>query len=137
MSLNAYQTTDALTPLRAADGEGGAHACSVNLREPSAPGLIIKESIEAFGNQIDILVNNAGCELVRPAEDITASDFAHVYDLNVRGVSLMTAAVIPHLPSSGYVIPRLILPLIFTGSTYQLRRQETPRRSTSARERKY
>ena len=78
-----------------------AHSIRVDLRDPTAPALIVKQAIEALGPHIDILVNNAGCEFVRSAADVTASDFAHVYDLNVRAVALMTAAVIPYLPDSG------------------------------------
>ncbi|KAG7001376.1 hypothetical protein G7Y79_00032g067290 [Physcia stellaris] len=69
-----------------------------DLRDPTAPASIIEQITERFGPQIDILINNAACMFNRPAAELTASDFAHVYDLNVRGVVLMTAAVIPHLP---------------------------------------
>ena len=78
-----------------------AHSIRADLRDPTAPALIVEQTIQSLGPHIDILVNNAGCELARPAADVTASDFAHVYDLNVRAVALMTAAVIPHLPPSG------------------------------------
>ena len=78
-----------------------AHSIRADLRDPTAPALIVKQTIEALGPRIDILVNNAGCELVRSAADVTASDFAQVYDLNVRAVALMTAATIPFLPPSG------------------------------------
>lgn len=78
-----------------------AHSIRADLRDPTAPALVVQKTIEALGPRIDILVNNAGCELGRPAADVTASDFAHVFDLNVRAVALMTAAVIPYLPESG------------------------------------
>lgn len=51
--------------------------------------------------QVDILVNNAGVERVRALGDITAADFAAVYDVNVRGVLLVTQAVLPHLRAPG------------------------------------
>ena len=78
-----------------------AHPIRADLRDLTAPALIVEQTIKSLGPRVDILVNNAGCELARPAADVTASDFAHVYDLNVRAVALMTAAVIPHLPPSG------------------------------------
>lgn len=72
-----------------------------DLRDPSAPALIIAQVIAQLGPQIDILVNNAGCEIIRPAQDVTADDFSHIYDLNVRAIALLTAAIIPYLPKSG------------------------------------
>ena len=78
-----------------------AHSIRADLRDPTAPALVVKQTVEALGPRIDILVNNAGCELVRSAADVTASDFAQVYDLNVRAVALMTAAAIPYLPPYG------------------------------------
>ena len=78
-----------------------AHPIRADLRDPTAPALIVEETIKSLGPHIDILVNNAGCELTRLAADVTASDFAYVHDLNVRAVALMTAAVVPHLPPSG------------------------------------
>ena len=72
-----------------------------DLRDPSAPALLVAEVTAQLGPQIDILVNNAGCELVRSAQDVTAADFSHVFDLNVRAVALLTAAIIPYLPKSG------------------------------------
>ncbi|KAL8789119.1 MAG: hypothetical protein Q9195_006985 [Heterodermia aff. obscurata] len=78
-----------------------AHSIRADLRDPTAPALIVEQAIKSLGPHIDILVNNAGSSLARLAADVTASDFANVYDLNVRAVALMTAAVIPHLPPSG------------------------------------
>ena len=75
-----------------------------DLRDPSAPSQIVSTTLSHFGPHIDILVNNAGCEMVRPAQEITPADFSYVYDLNVRGVILMTGAVIPHLRSPGRII---------------------------------
>lgn len=52
--------------------------------------------------QVDILVNNAGVDRVRAlGENITADDFAAVFDVNVRGVLLLTQAVLPYLRAPG------------------------------------
>ncbi|KAK7927420.1 dehydrogenase [Apiospora marii] len=46
---------------------------------------------------IDILVNNAGCERVVPLGEIDVADYNEVYDVNVRGVILLTQAALPYL----------------------------------------
>ena len=51
---------------------------------------------------LDILVNNAG--IVRDAilEDVTDDDWAATLDVNLRGVMVMTRAVVPHMVVRGY-----------------------------------
>ena len=79
------------------------------LNEVDSPSEII-QSINAWfqtsnrETKIDILVNNAGCEVVKPLGKITSSDFAKVYDLNVRGVLLLTQALLPYIPPKGRII---------------------------------
>ncbi|KAK7958583.1 hypothetical protein PG988_013431 [Apiospora saccharicola] len=46
---------------------------------------------------IDIMVNNAGCERVVPLGEIDVADYNEVYDVNVRGVILLTQAALPYL----------------------------------------
>lgn len=81
-----------------------AIAVQADLRDLSAAQTIVAASIAQFGPHVDILVNNAGCEIVKPLEDITASDFSYVYDLNVRAPLLLTQAVLPHLRAPGRII---------------------------------
>ncbi|KAK8119305.1 L-xylo-3-hexulose reductase [Apiospora kogelbergensis] len=50
---------------------------------------------------VDILVNNAGCERVVPLGQIDVADYNEVYDINVRGVILLTQAALPYLASKG------------------------------------
>ncbi|TVY56608.1 Dehydrogenase OXI1 [Lachnellula cervina] len=54
--------------------------------------------------RIDILVNNAGTEVNKRLGEITAQDFALVYDLNVRGTLLLTQAVLPYLQPHSRII---------------------------------
>ncbi|KAM7203611.1 3-oxoacyl-reductase [Naviculisporaceae sp. PSN 640] len=51
--------------------------------------------------RVNIIVNNAGVELVKPLGEITAEDFAKVYDLNVRGPLLLTQSLLPRLDPKG------------------------------------
>ena len=60
----------------------------------------IKEAIDSipasFGGQIDVLVNNAGLALgVDPVESVTQDTFNAMMDTNVRGLLLVTQAILP------------------------------------------
>jgi 3-oxoacyl-[acyl-carrier protein] reductase len=84
----------------------GSNAIAVraDLGEIDAGDRIVAATIAAFGDSVDILVNNAGLEFDRSLLDTTAEDFAKIYDVNVRGVLLMTKAVVPHLRAPGRII---------------------------------
>ncbi|KIW76062.1 hypothetical protein Z517_10807 [Fonsecaea pedrosoi CBS 271.37] len=75
-----------------------------DLSQVSAPDEIVAQTLSAFGPNIDILVNNAAVQVARPLGDITRDDYERVYDVNVRGVILMTQAVLPHMPPRSRVV---------------------------------
>lgn len=75
-----------------------------DLSQIDAPDKIVSATLAAFGNRIDILVNNAGLEFDKALLDTTAEDYAKIFDVNVRGVLLMTKAVVPHLQAPGRII---------------------------------
>ncbi|KAI1399781.1 NAD(P)-binding protein [Hypoxylon fuscum] len=54
--------------------------------------------------KIDILVNNAGVEKEKSLAEMTVDDYNEVYNLNVRGVILLTKAVLPYLSRNGRII---------------------------------
>ena len=86
--------------------QNGSAATKVqaDLRRIDAPEKIVHATRSAFGHHIDILVNNAGCELVKGLGDISADDFSHIFDLNVRAVLLMSKEVLPYLRAPGRII---------------------------------
>lgn len=53
---------------------------------------------------IDILINNAGVENVKTLSEIEIEDYDQVFDLNVRGVILLTQAVLPYLPRNARIV---------------------------------
>ncbi|RWA04540.1 hypothetical protein EKO27_g10564 [Xylaria grammica] len=53
---------------------------------------------------VDILVNNAGVENVRGLGEITVADYDAVFNLHVRGVILLTQALLPYLAKNGRII---------------------------------
>ncbi|KIX96843.1 uncharacterized protein Z520_07563 [Fonsecaea multimorphosa CBS 102226] len=81
-----------------------AISIQADLSTPSAPASIVSQTLSHFGPEIHILVNNAAVQITRPLTEITLADYESVYDVNVRGVILMTQAVLPHMPSRGRVV---------------------------------
>ena len=49
-------------------------------------------------------MNNAAVQITRSLKDISVEDYTSVYDVNIRGVILMTQAVLPHLRAPGRII---------------------------------
>lgn len=80
----------------AAEAGPGAHsiACDVTDEESCRAG--VAASVEALGG-IDGLVYCPGVALLRRIEDLTAADWRRVFDTNVTGAAVFTAAALPHL----------------------------------------
>ncbi|KAL8707046.1 MAG: hypothetical protein Q9225_007855 [Loekoesia sp. 1 TL-2023] len=93
-----------LQKIEALDNGSRAIQIQADLRSPSSPAKIVRETLTAFGSEIHILVNNAGADLSKPFTEITPEDFSYIYDLNVRAILLMTQAVTHHLGLSGRII---------------------------------
>lgn len=62
--------------------------------------------LEATRNNltVNILVNNAGCERVKSLAELSVDDYDAVFNLNVRGLMLMTQAILPYLQPKGRII---------------------------------
>ena len=104
-SPNSDQLAEALiSKIKALDNGSAAIKVQADLRLIESPDHIVEATRSAFGDHIDILVNNAGTAHVKSITDTTAEDFTSLHDLNVRGLFLMTKAVIPHLRSPGRII---------------------------------
>jgi 3-oxoacyl-[acyl-carrier protein] reductase len=57
---------------------------------------LVQVAIHAHG-RVDILVNNAGIGYLKPVTDLTVAEFDAMWGTNVRGVFLLTRAVLPHM----------------------------------------
>lgn len=88
-------------------------ACQVDLSTTTGAQEVVSHLKSAAGAgaggngsefRIDVLVNNAATETVRGIRDVALGDYDKVFDLNVRGVMLMTQAVVPYLAPKGRVI---------------------------------
>jgi 3-oxoacyl-[acyl-carrier protein] reductase len=84
-------------------GSGSARGCRADLSLVDAHEVVLRAIDEWLGAQseVHILVNNAGIEVNKRLGSIDASDYDTVFNLNVRGVILLTQALLPRLSSAG------------------------------------
>ncbi|KAH8905564.1 dehydrogenase [Coniochaeta sp. PMI_546] len=83
-----------------------AYVCRADVSTVEGPQHIIDHLLEATGHSlaVNILVNNAGVERVKSLAELSVDDYDAVFNLNVRGLILMTQAVLPYLQPKGRVI---------------------------------
>ena len=82
---------------------GQAVAVQADLAQVDAAQPLVDAAVRAFG-RLDILVNNAGVYASDSLDDLTAESFAWHFNLNVRGLLLMTQAAARVLPAGGVVV---------------------------------
>ncbi|MEY9211517.1 SDR family oxidoreductase [Thermobifida halotolerans] len=73
---------------------------TADLRDPGAAAGVVDAAVRRWG-RVDTLVNNAGVTAVMPLEDTDAARVEALFSLNVTAPSLLAAAALPHLRSSG------------------------------------
>lgn len=78
--------------LRASGIEAAGRAADV--AEPAQVTSVVEHVSTALG-EIGVLVNNAGVLIARPIEDLTLEDWDATMATNLRGLFLMTRAVLP------------------------------------------
>ncbi|KAL1745988.1 hypothetical protein HDZ31DRAFT_81577 [Schizophyllum fasciatum] len=87
--------------------QNGSAAATVraDISLPESPDAIVQATLAAFSTStIDILVNNAGVELYRPLVELALAEYEHVFNVNIRGVMLMSKAVVPYLRAPGRIV---------------------------------
>ncbi len=67
--------------------------------------VLVHKTIDQFG-KVDILVNNAGVARFKRADGFTLDDYHYMFDVNVKGVFLVTKYVVPDMVAreSGQII---------------------------------
>jgi NAD(P)-dependent dehydrogenase (short-subunit alcohol dehydrogenase family) len=75
-----------------------AHSADVSDR--AAIERLVADTIQKLG-RIHILVNNAGVLLPGTIESHSEDEWRHTFDVNVRGIWLLSRAVLPHMRASG------------------------------------
>jgi len=87
--------------IRASGGKAIAVKADVS-KAKDAQGLI-DDTLKAFG-RLDVLVNNSGVYEFAPIEGVTEESFDRLFNVNVRGLLLVTQAASKHLPEGGSII---------------------------------
>jgi NAD(P)-dependent dehydrogenase (short-subunit alcohol dehydrogenase family) len=80
----------------AAEIGGDCLAVSADVSSTKGTEKLVSAAIEKF-KRINILVNNAAVLLPGTAESLSEEDFDQTFDINVRGVWLVSRAVLPHM----------------------------------------
>lgn len=88
---------------RITDAGGRAVAVKADISEPEQIKPLFDAAIEHFG-RLDILINNAGIYKVATLDSVTAENFNDPFNLNVRGLLLMTQAAARVLPDVGVIV---------------------------------
>jgi meso-butanediol dehydrogenase/(S,S)-butanediol dehydrogenase/diacetyl reductase len=88
--------------LEAAAAEIGGDCLAVNADVSTASEVekLVSAALDKF-KRINILVNNAAVLLPGTAESLSEEDFDQTFSINVRGLWLMSRAVLPHMRASG------------------------------------
>ncbi|EIP96617.1 short-chain alcohol dehydrogenase [Opitutaceae bacterium TAV1] len=80
-------------------------AISLDLHSPAAVKAAVASALARFG-RIDVLVNNAGHGLLGAVEEVSDSEAASVFGINVFGLHRLTRAVLPAMRAqkSGHIV---------------------------------
>ena len=78
-------------------------AIHADVSDPGGLRELAATAVEELGG-LDIAVSNAGIEHFGALADITADDFARVFDTNVRGQLFVAQAAAAHLPPGGRIV---------------------------------
>jgi NAD(P)-dependent dehydrogenase (short-subunit alcohol dehydrogenase family) len=82
------------------EGQGSAVVLAADVSKRPEIEHVLQETVKAFGG-INVLVNNAGILHAGTAEQITEAQWDETFNINVRGLWLLSRAVLPHLRKAG------------------------------------
>jgi NAD(P)-dependent dehydrogenase (short-subunit alcohol dehydrogenase family) len=95
----AAKVESLVAELRAAGVEAAGRAADV--ADPDQVTSAVEHVSKALG-EIGVLVNNAGVLIARPIEQLTLEDWDATMATNLRGLFLMTRAVLPPMRARGH-----------------------------------
>ena len=75
-------------------------AQTADISQSSDVQTLVATTLKTFGG-LHILVNNAGVLLPGTAESHTEDEWSQTFDVNVRGIWLLSRAVLPHMRAAG------------------------------------
>ena len=79
---------------------GEARAIVADVSSAAEVSSALDAAIRAFG-RLDIVYNNAGVNSTGTVADATEDDWDRCFDVNVKGIFLISRAAIPHLEAAG------------------------------------
>lgn len=79
---------------------GDTLVISADVSKKAGVAKIVEETIARFGN-IHILLNDAGILHIGTAEEITEEQWDETFDINVRGLWMLSRAVLPSMRMAG------------------------------------
>jgi NADP-dependent 3-hydroxy acid dehydrogenase YdfG len=85
--------------------KGTALIVATDVTKEDEVANLVQKTIDQYG-KIDVLVNNAGVGRFKRVDDFTLDDYNYMFNVNVKGVFLVTKYVVPHLlaQESGHII---------------------------------
>jgi NAD(P)-dependent dehydrogenase (short-subunit alcohol dehydrogenase family) len=84
----------------AREAGGAAIAIAADVSKPGDIEGVLEQTVQAFGG-INVLLNNAGILHAGTAEQITEAQWDETFNINVRGLWLLSRAVLPHMRKAG------------------------------------
>lgn len=84
----------------ASEAEGSAISVAADVSKRDEIEHVLQETVKAFGG-INVLVNNAGILHAGTAEQITEVQWDETFNINVRGLWLLSRAALPYLRKAG------------------------------------
>ncbi len=79
---------------------GSAFSLPADISKTSEITRLMDETLRYFGG-LNFLLNNAGVLHIGNAEQITEEQWDHTFNVNVRGVWLLSRAALPHMRKAG------------------------------------
>ena len=84
----------------AAEAGASALALAADVSKKAEIENVIERTVAAFG-EVNVLVNNAGILHPGTAEQVTEDQWDDTFNINVRGLWLLSRAVLPHIRKAG------------------------------------
>ena len=75
-------------------------AVAADVSKPDDVQKLVAATVEKF-KRVDILVNNAAVLLAGTAESLSEEEFDQTFDINVRGLWLLSRAILPEMRANG------------------------------------
>lgn len=79
---------------------GKALSFAVDISNEQEVNEVVSAVMRDF-HRIDCVINNAGVGVFKPAEELAATDWDTVMDVNVKGSFLLTKAALPYMKAAG------------------------------------